>query len=126
MPDCPPFCERVDESAVTTHKDKDVPRQGIIAQVLADQLGQRVKALAQVGRCQGQPDAHGWGKAQHGRPSNTASNCRNVVASNPGATRTVRPSVRTTSRAQVWVGTASATTCTGTNVAGSSAARRSS
>ena len=56
---------------------------------------------------------------------NAASSRRRVASSNPGATRTIRPSTSTTSRALAWAGVASATTCTGTN-AGSSAARRSS
>jgi hypothetical protein len=46
-----------------------------------------------------------------------ANYCRRVAASNPGATRTVRPSTSTTSRALAWAGTASATTCTGTRAA---------
>src|SRR5262245_12169051 len=121
MPECPPFCERVDESAVTTHKDKDVPGQGVIAQVLPYQLGQGVKAIAEVGRCQGQPDAHGRGEAQHSCSSSTASNGRRVAASNPGATLTARPLAMITSRALAQSGTASATTFTGTNAAFSAA-----
>src|SRR5262249_57086350 len=85
--------EQLDSVAAAIAKDKDVPRQGVIAQVLPDQLGQSVESFAEVGRCQGQPDAHGRGEAQHGRPSSTASSRRKVAASNPGATRTVRPSV---------------------------------
>src|SRR5262249_11247977 len=116
--------EQLDAVAAAIAKHEDVTRQRVIAQVLPDQLGQSVEALTQVRRCQGQPNAHGRGEAQHDRPSSTASNCRKGTASNPAATRTIRPSVRPTCRALAWASTGSATTCTGTNAAGSSAARR--
>jgi hypothetical protein len=37
--------EQLDSVATAIPKDEDVPRQGVIAQVLPDQLGQSVEAL---------------------------------------------------------------------------------
>src|SRR5207302_3865904 len=95
--------EELDPVAAAVAKYEDVSREGIGLEVLPHQLGQRVKALAQIGRLNGQPDTHGRRKAQHDvSSSSTASSCRSVAASKPLGTRSRRPLARSTSRLPSW------------------------
>src|SRR5438034_8460302 len=111
--------QQLDAVAALVAKHEDVSGQGIGLQVLADLLGQAVKAAPQIDRLAAEPDADGGRKAQHGgTSSSTASSCRNVAGSKPGGTRTRRPPVRTTSTLPARAGSSSGTTRTGTKWAG--------
>ena len=65
MPECPPFCERVDESAVTTHKDEDSAGEGVFVKGLLAESRQAVDAATEVGRLDGHPDLHLRRDLQH-------------------------------------------------------------
>src|ERR1700675_883336 len=83
--------EQLDAITPLVAEDEYVPRERILLEMLANQFRQRVETFAQVGWVGRQPNAHGCRKAQHdGCSSSTASNCRKVAASKPGATRSVR------------------------------------
>ena len=65
MPECPPFCERVDESAVTTHKDEHRSDKRVLLESFAAELCQAVDAAAEIGRLDGQQDLHLRRDLQH-------------------------------------------------------------
>src|SRR5438132_11595203 len=79
---------RLDAVAALVAKHEDVSGQRIGLQVLTDLLGEAIEAAAQIDRLAAEPDADGRRKAQHGGTSSrTASSCRKVTGSKPGATR---------------------------------------
>src|SRR5438132_1007019 len=95
--------QQLDPVAAAVAKDEDVSGERLGLQVLPHELRQRVKAFAQIGRLNAQPNTHGRRKTQHGVcSSSTASSCRSVTASKPLATRNRRPLARITSRAPSW------------------------
>ena len=84
--------QQLDAVAALVAKHEDMAGQRIALQVLADLLGQAIEAAAEIDRLAAEPDADGGRKAQPGGASSrTASSCRNVGASKPGATRRRRP-----------------------------------
>src|SRR5215831_17171508 len=95
MPECPPFCERVDESAVTTHEDEDGAGERIFVKGLLAEPRQAVDAAAEVGWLDGHQDLHLRRDLQHyagsqkrrARASTSAasypSSCTRMVAPAP-------------------------------------------
>ena len=81
MPECPPFCERVDESAVTTHEDEHGPDEGIVLESFPAELRQAVDAAAEIGRLDGHQDLHLRRDLQH----HSASQKRRARASTSAA-----------------------------------------
>jgi site-specific DNA recombinase len=80
-------------------EDEQPARQRILAEALAHQCGQCVERFAHVGRPSANVDPHRGGKAQHGRPSKTATK-------SPSAARSSRPSRRRTCPPQSTTSTA--------------------
>ena len=78
-------------SAHFAPEDKQMSRQRIGLEHLADQCRQGVEALAHVDRLHAEKDLHLAGNAQHGWPSSRAHTSASVWRSTPGGTRSVCP-----------------------------------
>jgi len=59
--------QNFEQGALSADEDKSIAADRILAQLLAHQGGQAIKALAHVGAGAGKVDALAMGKAQHGR-----------------------------------------------------------